>query len=78
MTEVFLLLLIVLGAVFFIGHRKEKQRQRELLAAELQQVKKTAEEDVTSFGEEVAELDVITAGVELDTGGAQEIGRAHV
>ena len=76
MTEVFLLLLIVLGAVFFIGHRKEKQRQRELLAAELQQVKKTAEEDVTSFGEEVAELDVITAGVELDTGGAQDYKQA--
>jgi hypothetical protein len=75
-TEVFLLLLIVLGAVFFIGHRKEKQRQRELLAAELQQVKKTAEEDVTSFGEEVAELDVITAGVELDTGGAQDYKQA--
>src|SRR5699024_10299469 len=46
------------------------------LAAELQQVKKTAEEDVTSFGEEVAELDVITAGVELDTGGAQDYKQA--
>ena len=76
MTEVFLLLLVVLGAVFFIGHRKEKKRQRELHAAELQQVKKTAEEDVTSFGEEVAELDVITAGVELDTGGAQDYKQA--
>ena len=75
-TEVFLLLLVVLGAVFFIGHRKEKKRQRELHAAELQQVKKTAEEDVTAFGEEVAELDVITAGVDLDTGGAQDYKQA--
>ncbi|MDN6159014.1 MAG: hypothetical protein L0J13_13855 [Brevibacterium sp.] len=51
MTEIFLLVLVVLGAVLFIGHRKEKQRQRELVAAELQQVTKTAEEDVTAFGE---------------------------
>lgn len=76
MTYVFLLILIVLGAVFFIGHRKEKARQREILATELQQVKKTAEEDVTSFGEEVAELDVLTAGVDLDTGGSQDYKQA--
>nr|WP_209044118.1 hypothetical protein [Brevibacterium marinum] len=71
-----MLVLVVLGAIFFIGHRKEKKRQRELVAAELQQVKKTAEEDVTSFGEEVAELDILTAGVELDTGGSQDYKQA--
>ncbi|MCD1285402.1 hypothetical protein ACH82I_14535 [Brevibacterium sp. GP-SGM9] len=76
MGYIFLLILIVLGAVFFIGHRKEKARQREILATELQQVKKTAEEDVTSFGEEVAELDILTAGVELDTGGSQDYKQA--
>lgn len=76
MGLVFLLILVLLGAIFFVGHRKEKQRQRELLAAELQQVKKTAEEDVTSFGEEVAELDILTAGVELDTGGSQDYKQA--
>lgn len=76
MGKVFLLILVVLAVIFFIGHRKEKQRQRELVAAELQQVKKTAEEDVTSFGEEVAELDTLTAGVELDTGGSQDYKQA--
>lgn len=76
MGTVFLLILVVLGAIFFIGYRKEKQRQRELVAAELQQVKKTAEEDVTVFGEEVAELDILTAGVELDTGGSQDYKQA--
>lgn len=76
MTEIFLLVLVVLGAVLFIGNRKEKKRQKERVAAELQQVTKTAEEDVTSFGEEVAELDILTSGVELDTGGAQDYKQA--
>ncbi|WP_350269603.1 hypothetical protein AAFP32_13715 [Brevibacterium sp. CBA3109] len=76
MGTVFLLILVVLGAIFFIGHRKEKHRQKELAATELRQVTKTAEEDVTSFGEEVAELDILTAGVELDTGGSQDYKQA--
>ncbi|RBP65530.1 hypothetical protein DFO66_104114 [Brevibacterium sanguinis] len=76
MGTVFLLILIVLGTIFFVGHRKEKKRKREQLEAELAQVRKSAEEDVTSFGEEVAELDILTAGVELDEGGAQDYKRA--
>ncbi|MDN5587581.1 MAG: hypothetical protein L0G69_13585 [Brevibacterium sp.] len=76
MAEVFLIILVVLGTIFFVSHRKEKKRQKELVAAELQQVTKTAEEDVTSFGEEVAELDILTAGVELDTGGEQDYKQA--
>lgn len=76
MGTVFLFILIVLGAIFFIGHRKEKKRQKELHAAELAQVKKAAEEDVTEFGEEVAELDILTSGVELDTGGSQDYKQA--
>ncbi|GAA1551781.1 hypothetical protein [Brevibacterium picturae] len=47
MAEVFLIILVVLGTIFFVSHRKEKKRQKELVAAELQQVTKTAEEDVT-------------------------------
>ena len=76
MGAVFWLILMVLGAIFFISHHREKRRQRELVAAELHQVKKTAEEDVTSFGEEVTELDTLTAGVELDTGGSQDYKQA--
>ncbi|WP_257930266.1 hypothetical protein [Brevibacterium sp. 239c] len=66
----------MLGTIFFVSYRKEKQRKKELAASELQQVTKTAGEDVTSFGEEVAELDVLTAGVELDTGGSQDYKQA--
>lgn len=76
MGPVFLIVLVVLGAIFFVSYRKEKQRKKELAASELGQVTKTAEEDVTSFGEEVAELDILTAGVELDTGGSQDYKQA--
>ncbi|WP_319020591.1 hypothetical protein [Brevibacterium aurantiacum] len=66
----------MLGTIFFVSYRKEKHRKKELADAELRQVTKTAEEDVTSFGEEVAELDILTAGVELDTGGSQDYKQA--
>ena len=39
-------------------------------------MKTTVEEDVVAFGEEVADLDVITGGVELDEGGRQDYSRA--
>lgn len=73
---VFLMILIVLGTIFFVGQRKEKRRRSEIAAAELALVRKSAEEDVTVFGEEVAELDVLTAGVALDDGGSQDYKRA--
>ncbi|RCS99491.1 hypothetical protein [Brevibacterium aurantiacum] len=76
MGAVFLIILVVLGTIFFVSYRKEKHRKKELADAELRQVTKTAEEDVTSFGEEVAELDILTAGVELDTGGSQDYKQA--
>lgn len=76
MGPVFLIVLVVLGTIFFVSYRKEKLRKKELAASELRQVTKTAEEDVTSFGEEVAELDILTAGIELDTGGSQDYKQA--
>lgn len=76
MGVVFLIILVVLGTIFFVGYRKEKHRKKELAATELRQVTKTAEEDVTSFGEEVAELDILTAGIELDTGASQDYKQA--
>lgn len=76
MSIVFLGILILLGTIFFVGYRKDKNRKAELAAAELEQVKKAAAEDVTSFGEEVSELDILTSGVELDDGGSQDYKRA--
>ncbi|GAA2092719.1 MULTISPECIES: hypothetical protein [Brevibacterium] len=76
MSLVFLLLLIGVGAAFFVGSRREKARAQEQRAEELERVSRTAEEDVTAFGEEVADLDIVTAGVQLDEGGRQDYARA--
>lgn len=76
MTAVFLILLLAVGAAILIGSRREKQRERLARAAELDQVRRAAEEDVTAFGEEVADLDVITTGAQLDEGGRQDYKRA--
>lgn len=76
MTFVFLLLLAAIAAAFFVGSRNQKARELEEQAEELDRVKRTVEEDVVAFGEEVADLDVVTGGVELDEGGRQDYSRA--
>lgn len=76
MTFVFLLLLAAIAAAFFRGSRNQKARELEEQAEELDRVKRTVEEDVVAFGEEVADLDVVTGGVELDEGGRQDYSRA--
>lgn len=76
MGYVFLALLVIIGVAFFIGSRRERNRALEQRTAELELVRSTAAEDVTSFGEEVADLDIATTGVELDEGGRQDYQRA--
>lgn len=76
MTFVFLLLLAAIAAAFLIGSRRQKARELEEKAEELERVKTTVEEDVVAFGEEVADLDVVTGGVQLDEGGRQDYSRA--
>lgn len=69
-----LLALTLVGALLI--HRSNKKHEQEKAQAALEAVKRTAHEDVTEFGEEVAFLDTITAGVELDEGGRQDYQRA--
>ncbi|MFB9776094.1 hypothetical protein [Brevibacterium otitidis] len=76
MGYVFLGLLIIVGALMFFGSRRQKQRELEEQAEQLSFVAKSAAEDVTAFGEEVADLDIITTGADLDEGGRQEYKRA--
>ena len=76
MSLVFFLLLAGIAAAFLIGSRRQKARELEERAEEMERVKKTVEEDVVAFGEEVADLDLITAGAELDEGGRQDYSRA--
>jgi hypothetical protein len=79
MDFVFLLLMIGLVAVAATAYRRQQQRRRELearQAADLAAVKRTADEDVTRFGEEVARLDTEVIAHDLDEGGRQDYQRA--
>jgi hypothetical protein len=74
-----LLLMIGLVAVAATGYRRQQQRRRELearQAADLAAVKRTADEDVTRFGEEVTRLDTSVVGHDLDEAGRQDYQRA--
>ncbi|MBD8021069.1 hypothetical protein [Brevibacterium gallinarum] len=76
MGYVFLGLLIIVGSLMFFGSRRQKLREQEQQAEELSFVTQSAAEDVTSFGEEVADLDIVTSGADLDEGGRQDYQRA--
>ena len=70
------LLIVAIVAAGLMAYRSSRRRgelaERERVGA----VTSVAEEDVTRLGEEVAELDVLTAGRELDEGGRQDYRRA--
>ncbi|MYM20711.1 hypothetical protein GSY69_12265 [Brevibacterium sp. 5221] len=72
----FLAMLVIVAVVFFASSRSERKRAAERREESLAVVKTAAAEDVTAFGEEVADLDIVTAGVELSEGGRQDYQRA--
>lgn len=72
----FLLILMIIGCWFFWTSHRDRKRLQAQEEEQLVAVKRTAEEDVTQFGELVAELDIASAGVELDEGGRQDYKRA--
>jgi len=74
-------LLIVLAIIGYAVYRGVSRRSQAKAVASRQQneladLMRTAEEDVTRLGEEVADLDTDTTGVELDQGGRQDYKRA--
>jgi hypothetical protein len=76
---VFLLLMIGLVAVAATAYRRQQQRRREVearQAEDLAAVKRTADEDVTRFGEEVTRLDTEVIAHDLDDVGRQDYQRA--
>lgn len=76
MGYVFLALLLIVGIALFVSSRNARKRELERQAESLAVVKRTVAEDVTEFGEEVADLDIVTAGADLDEGGRQDYQRA--
>jgi hypothetical protein len=77
--EIVVLLMIGLAIVAVASYRRQQHRKRELLArqeADLAAVKRTADEDVTRYGEEVARLDTAVLAHDLDEGTRQDYQRA--
>ena len=78
--------LIVLGVVIWSRNRRQRQSEtgrvggsrprRQLSAEELAGVRRTVDEDVTEFGEELQRLDVELGGRELDEGTRQDYQQA--
>jgi type II secretory pathway pseudopilin PulG len=79
MDTLVVLLIAGLVIVAVASYRRQQQRRRELLArqeADLAAVKRTADEDVTRYGEEVTRLDTAVLGHDLDDAGRQDYQRA--
>jgi hypothetical protein len=78
--EIILLIAIVLIAVLAYRSYRRTQlqtRQRdEISSAELESVKRTADEDITKFGEELQDLDLDMVGKDLGEGARQDYQRA--
>jgi hypothetical protein len=78
--EWILLIAVVAIAVFayrsYQRTRLESRKRDEISSAELESVKRTADEDITKFGEELQTLDLDMAGKDLGEGARQDYQRA--
>jgi type II secretory pathway pseudopilin PulG len=77
--ELLVILLIGLAVAAVVSYSRQQRRRRELeakQAADLAAVKRTADEDVTRYGEEVTRLDTAVIGHDLDDAGRQDYQRA--
>jgi hypothetical protein len=74
--EIVLLVLLVLVVLAVVSSRRTKERALERQRAELEPVKELADEDVTSLGTELQDLDLELAGRELDAGARADYQRA--
>ncbi|MEU0093582.1 hypothetical protein [Kribbella sp. NPDC006257] len=79
MEFILLIAVIVIAALAYRSYRRTKletQKRDEISSAELESVKRTADEDITKFGEELQDLDLDMAGKDLGDGARQDYQRA--
>jgi len=76
MEWIFVILIVVVGALFVVSRRRESARKELEAARSLQQVRTVADEDVTRFGEELQELHIETLTTDLDPAMRQDYQRA--
>jgi hypothetical protein len=79
MEWILLIAVIVVGVLAFRSYQRTKvetRKREEVTSAELESVRRTADEDITKFGEELQDLDLDMAGKDLGDGARQDYQRA--
>jgi hypothetical protein len=79
MTTILIIALVVIAVLAYRSYRRtqlQNRQQHEITAAELESVKRTADEDITRFGEELQDLDLDMVGKDLGDGARQDYQRA--
>ncbi|GAA0608329.1 hypothetical protein HPO96_31130 [Kribbella sandramycini] len=79
MTYILIIAVVVIAVLAYRSYRRtqlQTKKQHEITAAELESVKRTADEDITRFGEELQDLDLEMVGKDLGDGARQDYQRA--
>jgi hypothetical protein len=79
MEFILLIAVVVIAVLAYRSYRRtqlQTKKQHEITAAELEAVKRTADEDITRFGEELQDLDLEMVGKDLGDGARQDYQRA--
>ena len=79
MKFILLIAVIAIAVLAYRSYRRtqlEAKKKNEISSAELESVKRTADEDITKFGEELQDLDLDMVGKDLGDGARQDYQRA--
>ncbi|MEU4396713.1 hypothetical protein [Kribbella sp. NPDC023855] len=79
MKFILLIAVIAIAVLAYRSYRRtqlETKKKNEISSAELESVKRTADEDITKFGEELQDLDLDMVGKDLGDGARQDYQRA--
>lgn len=79
MEFILIIAVVVIAVLAYRSYRRtqlQNKKQHEITAAELESVKRTADEDITRFGEELQDLDLEMVGKDLGDGARQDYQRA--
>ncbi|WP_405071322.1 hypothetical protein OG558_18190 [Kribbella sp. NBC_01510] len=79
MDFILIIAIVVIAVLAYRSYRRtqlQSRKQHEITAGELESVKRTADEDITRFGEELQDLDLEMVGKDLGDGARQDYQRA--
>lgn len=79
MELILLIAVVVIAVLAYRSYRRtqlQTKQRDEVTSAELESVKRTADEDITKFGEELQDLDLDMVGKDLGDGARQDYQRA--